>query len=420
MTKVSIFSVAIFIGISFPTFAQKDCSNDHLGNIPLIDLAAGYYNGVQGGLYPGGTNTRPESHLNQCINNVQQIQPLDVDGDPAASGKIVMLGIGASNPMTEFQNFIERSDDYEPVNDYLSIINVCMGGQGIQKMYDIDDNYWSGVINKLSEEGLSAEQVQVLWIEQDNTNSYDTTFPAAPNALMNDFRLLLTVVKSLFPNVKITYISARAYSGFADPIDPEVSGGLLYPRDYLNGWAIKFLVEKAIDNEPGYESSGPSAQIPLVTWGSYHWTDGSTPRLDGLFLDCEVDVSGDGLHLSGQGEYKMGQQIFDFFSTDTTAKYWYLDQDAVAINNESNQPTKLKLYPNPVTGDVINFDTGNFMLNENINIVITSASGSILFTEERRGQASIKITLPQLASGIYYINATAASGSASASFVVAR
>ncbi|MBK9454060.1 MAG: T9SS type A sorting domain-containing protein [Bacteroidetes bacterium] len=420
MTLRNFAVSVVMLGISMPAFAQKDCSNDHMGNIPLIDLTGGYFNGVQGGLYPGGTNERPAAHLTQCVNNALQIQPLNTEGVPSADGKIVMIGIGASNPMTEFQKFIELSNTYEPVNDNLTFLNACLGGQGIQKMYDITDNYWSSVVGKLETEGLSPEQVQVVWVEQDNTNSYDTVFPGAANALMDDFRLLLVVIKTLFPNVQITYVTARAYAGYADPIDPELSTGLLYPRDYYNGWALKFLVEKIIDHAPGYESAGPSAQVPLVTWGTYHWTDGSTPRLDGLYLDCELDVSGDGLHLAGPGEEKMGQQLFNYFKTDTTAKYWYLDQEVVGIQNTNNEQLRLQVYPNPITGNTINFNAGAFNLNEKITYTITSASGKIVFADATISTEQVKIDLPELASGIYYITAVAASGSASASFVVAR
>lgn len=332
--------------------AQKDCDNDHLGNIPLIDLTDGYFNGVRGGLYPEGNNTRPAAHLEQCIANVTQIQPLSIDGTPDDDGRIVMLGIGASNPMTEFQKFIELSNDFEPVNDDLSIVNACVGGQGIQKMYDITDNYWSGVINNLDSEGLSKEQVQVIWIEQDNTNAYDTAFPSAPNALVSDFNMLLQVINTLFPNVQICYITARAYSGFAAPVDPDVSGGLLYPRDYLNGWAVKFLVENVINHATGFETSGPAAQIPLVTWGSYHWTDGSSVRSDGLFLDCEVDLGPDGLHFSGAGENKMGLHMFEYFKSDTTAKYWYYD-DVYSGIAQGDQVLSASVFPNPVSGDNI-------------------------------------------------------------------
>lgn len=399
--------------------AQKDCSNDHLGRTPLIDLTDGYFNGIRGGLYPEGSNIRPAEHLTECIEHVQAITPMDIYGNPNPNGKVVMLGIGASNPMTEFQQFIDFSNDYEPVNDNLKIINACVGGQGIQKMFDITDNYWSGVVNGLEDQGLSAEQVQVVWIEQDNTRAYDTIFPSAPNALVNDYQLLLHVIQELFPNVQICYITARAYSGYADPVDPEVSGGLLYPRDYFNGWAIKFLIEKVINHAFGFESEGPSAQIPLVTWGTYHWTDGSTPREDGLYLDCDLDVGPDGLHLSGVGEYKMGSLLFDYFKTDTTAKYWYLDEDFTGITTPETD-VELRVWPNPVKNGTIHVDIPSTLIGADTQWMIYDMAGRAVLAGKEISGTELNIDVTTLADGMYTFNCRDAQRQYHARMVIAH
>ncbi len=333
-------------------FAQKDCSHDHLGLIPLPDLGPDTYHGMQGGLYPGGSNERPADHLAACIERVSQIQPLNAYGDPDPNGRVVMMSIGASNPATEFQRFVNTAVVYEPVNNKLSFVNGCEGGIGIQKMNTIDEVYWDLALGALADSGFSVNQVQVIWIEQENTLNTDTVFPAAPNSLVNDYKLLLQVIHEIFPHVQICYVTARAYAGYADPEEFDLGHGLLYPRDYYNGWAVKFLVEKVINGAPGFQTDGPSANIPFITWGSYHWTDGSNPREDGLFLDCDLDVADDGLHLSGQGEYKFGQELFEFFSTDATAAYWFLDQDYSDVE-ESIAESDVRVYPNPVEGNQI-------------------------------------------------------------------
>lgn len=378
-------------------FAQKDCSNDHLGMIPITDLGTDYFHGLQGGLYPGGSNVRPAAHLDACIAHVSAIEPKDSSGNFDENGKIVMLGIGASNPMTEFQRFINFSEDYEPVNDQLEIVNACVGGVGIQKMYDITENYWVNVVGQLMDLGLSVEQVQVVWIEQENTSAFDTTFPAAPNTLVTDFRYLLEVLRQLFPNLQICYVSARAYAGYADP---DVNSGLLYPRDYFNGWAIKFLVEKVINLAPGYITDGAGTNIPMVTWGTYHWSDGSTPNADGLFLDCEIDVGEDGLHLSGLGEYKMGQKLFEFFKTDETAAYWYLDQDYSGIA-DGNASASLSIYPNPALGDLITLK-GEMVNGASINYTIYDVRGVPVLS----GSTTHTIDIHQLPAGMFMFELT--------------
>ena len=42
--------------------SASNCNGTQTGMIPLTDLGAGLYQGVQGGLYPGGANTRPPAH----------------------------------------------------------------------------------------------------------------------------------------------------------------------------------------------------------------------------------------------------------------------------------------------------------------------------------------------------------------------
>lgn len=415
------FTLGILVLTTFYfSYGQKDCSFDHTGKIPINDLAGGYFNGFAGGLYPDGTNTRPPGHLAKCIEHVSQIQPLDVDGSPSPSGKIVMMGIGASNPMTEFNKFKEISEYFEPLNDNLEIVNACVGGVAIQKMYEETDTYWLGVENLLEDAGLSALQVQVIWVEQENTNSYDTAFNSATIGLVTDFLTLLRVFKDKFPNAQICYVSARAYAGYADPIDPDISKGLLYPRDYFNGWALKRLVENAINAEEDYDFDGPDAEIPLITWGTYHWTDGSTPRMDGLFLDCEEDLSPDGLHLAGPGEQKIGTFMFDYFKTDTTAKYWFYDEAYSGIINNPVSKNTIQIYPNPVNGNTINFYAGTFDNYENIQYQICDAAGKIISKGIGYGKDNITIQLQDIAPGAYYITAIGQQNIATGSFIVTQ
>lgn len=377
--------------------AQKDCSHDHLGLIPLPDLGPDYYHGMQGGLYPGGSNERPADHLEACIERVSQIQPLNTYGEPDPDGRVVMMSIGASNPLTEFQRFVNAATEFEPVNDKLSFHNGCIGGVGIQKMNSIDEMYWTLALDKLVDSGFSVNQVQVIWIEQENTQNIDTVFPGAPNDLVNDYKLLLQVIHEIFPNVQICYITARAYAGYADPDEFDLGHGLLYPRDYYNGWAIKFLIEKVINNAPGFQTEGPSANIPFITWGSYHWTDGSSPREDGLFLDCDIDVSDDGLHLSGQGEYKFGQQLFEFFKTDATAAYWFFDQDYSDVQELLNDDD-VRVYPNPVNGNFVSVSSEALSGNQ-FNFQVFDVQGATRLS----GSSTKDVDMSTLPAGMYFL-----------------
>lgn len=396
--------------------AQKDCTHDHTGLIPLTDLGTDTYRGVMGGLYPDGSNTRPPDYLAKCIEHAQAIQPLDHEGEFAEDGRIVMLGIGASNPGSEFQKFKEISEYFEPLNDQLSLINGSEPSVGIQEMYNVSEDYWDYVDDILTSNGLTAAQVQVIWIEEENTDVGDTTFPAAAVDLVNDYLNLLQVIHILFPNTQICYLTARAYAGYATT-DAGLNNGLKYPRDYMNGWALKWFIENVINNELGYDTNEPDAQIPLVTWGTYHWTDGSTPREDGLFLDCDLDVGEDGLHLTGSGELKMGNLMFNYFSTDTTAKYWFYDEDYTGIKNQYSE-SEIKLFPNPVTGEALHINTDEFQQNESVTISVYSTEGQLQISNQFNYSDYMTLDVGSLPSGIYLLQMYSDTKSTTHQFVI--
>ncbi|HRG82713.1 MAG TPA: hypothetical protein PLO99_09370 [Chitinophagaceae bacterium] len=303
---------------SLETNTEKSCSINQQNLVPITDLGTGYYRGYQGGLYPGGQNQRSGAHLSQTLSQAAQIQTLNSNGQPAANGKVVLIGVGASNPRTEFEAFKQQSQASGLLKSGTLIINTCIGGQGVQKMNQPSANYWQQADNTLQQAGLSTQQVQAAWVETEHTGNADTVFPRAPQQLMQDMRTLLVTMKQKFPNLKIVYLSGRAFSGYAQAAANEVGKGLLYPRDYYNGWAMKWMVEKQINNESGYTLS----EIPFITMSTYLWSRGAQPRNDGYFLDCMLDVGADGLHLTAAGEQKTGQQLFQFFFSDPSTAGW--------------------------------------------------------------------------------------------------
>lgn len=145
----------------------EEPSQNSTGNVALIDLGTGTYQGFEGGLYPGGVNTPPADHLQSTLEEARLIQPLGPSGEPDPQrGLIVLLSIGPSNTAHEFAQF-ERQEDANPLrNPRLVLVN---GGQAGQSSDAIDDpaaSYWELLESRLAALELSPAQVQVVWLRQ--------------------------------------------------------------------------------------------------------------------------------------------------------------------------------------------------------------------------------------------------------------
>jgi len=362
--------VLIFLLLNVNVSAQKNCDNHTTGLIPLTDLVGKTYRGFSGGKYTN-SNSRPQVQLSRALSQAQKIKPLDTSGtENNKIGKIIFAAVGASNPATEFNKLIGYCDTFKQINPKVHLFNTCIGGTGIQKMNDVTDNYWIQADKKLKDSGYSSKQVQVVWVEQENTQNGDTSFPSAVNGLMADYQKLLVVINQKFPNVKIIYINQRAFAGYVDVTPGVIGKGLHFPRDYYNGWCVKWLIEKQINDENGYKF--PS-ELPFIDWATSFWADGKNKRSDGLSYDCKTDYGGDGLHLSELGERKAGEVLFNYFKSDTVSRYWLLKPSASAKIVELDMEKGLVIFPNP-TQSVLNIQS-----SQASSLVICNIHGQYVF-----------------------------------------
>ncbi len=401
LKKPILTFVLTFLLGPFSSFSQKDCNSNNSEFLPITDLGSQYFRGYQGGLFSGGINIPAGIHASDLLRLNDSIVALDTYGQPKIDGKIIMIGVGASNPRTEFDAFVNQARNLKTLNKSLDFVNTCIGGQGIQKMNDANDNYWKQAMHTFDSIGYSPLQVQIAWIETENTAASDTAFPRAPQALEVELHTLLTTLLIKFPNLKICYFSPRAYSGFAIPIQGGVGKGLLYPRDYYNGWAGKWFIQNIIDRKPGYSFEGPNKQIPYCTFGSYHWTNGSAIRLDSFAINCDLDIGGDGLHLTELGENKIGGQILNFFENDELASQWFLQQlDGMSVKGMFNK-SKVVVFPNPLVDGVLNLKLTQIYGSE-LKISLRDISGKQVFESTvTNSELEIRILLPELANGFY-------------------
>ena len=276
---------------------------------PLTDLGSAQYLGFAGGLYPDGKNSPPSAYEEAEVALGATVQPVDKDGKPSSSGKIVMISIGFSNASREFSEFIRLADANGRKNPSLVMIDAARNGAAATQIAVPFGDYWIHVDSQLQRCEISAAQVQVVWLKTALAHE-SRGFPENAQLLQRTLRSIVGILSTMFPQLKLVYVSSRTYGGYSESdLSPE-------PIAYESGFAVKWLIEERINNP------SPVRSIPWVSWGAYLWANGLTPRSDGLIWE-RSDFEPDGVHTSAQGALKVARMLLDFFQNDTAAKPWF-------------------------------------------------------------------------------------------------
>ena len=276
---------------------------------PLPELGSGQYLGFAGGLYPGGKNVRPTAYEATGAALGATVQPLDSEGKPAASGKIVLISIGISNASREFSQFIRMADADARKNPGLLMVDAARNGADATLIADPCGDYWTHVQRQLQRAEVSAAQVQVIWLKTALARE-PAAFPEKAQFLQRNLRSIVDLLGRKFPQLKLVYISSRIYGGYSETnLSPE-------PIAYESAFAVKWLIEERIHD------ASPKGSIPWVSWGPYLWAEGLRPRDDGLIWE-RGDFEPDGVHPSAQGAAKVAAKLFEFFANDPSTRPWF-------------------------------------------------------------------------------------------------
>ena len=325
----------------------SNCDGWQTGLVPLTALGAGTYQGYQGGLYPGGSNTRPAAHDAAGLAIANAIAPLDTFGTADPNGRIVFISIGMSNTTQEFSTFVSAVDNDAYKDPSVLVIDCAKGGQTASIIKNPAAAYWDTVRTRLRGRGSSPLQVQVAWIKEANAGP-TTGFPAATITLMKDLGSVVRTLKDQFPNVKIAYLSSRIYAGYATtPLNPE-------PYAYESGFAVKWLIEGQIAGADTleYDAGQGAVEAPWLAWGPYLWADGLNPRPgDGLAWVCSDFAPNDGTHPATGARIKVTDMLLAFVHQDATAQLWYVTSP-VGAPPPAAPGDPLSLAPNPARGEV--------------------------------------------------------------------
>lgn len=313
--------------------------------VPLVDMGEGTYHGLEGGLYPGGSNTAPPAHATRGRERASLIRPLDTEGNADRAGKVVLMSVGMSNTSQEFCNAAESSPlacrgerpfmpraerDPEVDRGSLVIVNGARGRHAVDAWDQPSDSIYDLVRDEvLQPQGLSESQVQVIWLKQANRGS--PARPSLPSPDADAYVLLASLgntvrtLKVRYPNLQQVFVSSRTYGGYA--ANPNTNSP--EPYAFETGFAVKWLIEAQIRQaeggavDPHAGNLDPSV-APWVGWGPYLWTNGMHPRSDGLVWR-RADFQADGIHPTPPGQGKVATMLLRFFKAAPEARCWFVE-----------------------------------------------------------------------------------------------
>jgi hypothetical protein len=310
-------AAAAAVGLVLGAQAQN-CANTSVGFTPIGDLGAGLYQGFEGGLYPGGANTMPTAHLVDGIRSASRVRPRDAAGAPDPAGSIVFLSIGMSNATLEFSQFVQMSTSDALRHPRVMAVDGAIGGQASEDIADPDAPYWAQVAQRLTAANVTAEQVQAVWLLEAN-RAPSAPFPAHAQNLQAQYTTIVQILHDRFPNLAVCFLASRIYAGYATSnLNPE-------PYAYEQGFTVKWLIQDQIAGSPAlnFDPAHGVVEAPWLSWGTYNWADGTTPRSDGLVWLCS-DFNPDGTHPGPAGRVKVAQALLDLLHTDPIGAAWYL------------------------------------------------------------------------------------------------
>ena len=278
---------------------------------PLCDLRNEYL-GQTGGLYGDGSNRPPAPHAKAAEAQLARIQPLDSSGRPSERGTIGFVSLSMSNATQEFSHFKRIADAAPEKSSQVTIVDCAQGGQAMAEWAPANGRPWTEAMRRLSQAGVTAEQVQVAWVKLANKHPRGS-FEEHARQLETDTLALLHNARRRFPNLRIAYLGSRTYGGYAvGPLNPE-------PYAYESAFPAQWLIRRQIAGDPDLQET----KSPLLLWGPYLWANGTKGRkIDGLIWE-RADFVADGVHPSATGREKVARLLLDFFARDPLAKKWF-------------------------------------------------------------------------------------------------
>lgn len=278
---------------------------------PIGDMTSNY--GPEGpGLYGAAGNDLPQFYVPVVRTAVDAIRPLNAQGEASDDGSIGFVAIGMSNTEQVFGAFMRLAATDGEVNPAVVLVNGAQGGVDVIG-WNTRSEPWAVVDARLAGAGLTAEQVQVVWLKTEvhNITGYATDYAGQKALRVEHTEATIARLTARFSNLRVIFITSRSYGGFSAGANTSVPE----PRSYEHGFAVREVILNRMREARDALAGGadPADFLPVVVCGPYIWA-GETPRADGLFY-VRADYEADGVHPSPEGEQKIAAFMLAFFRT---------------------------------------------------------------------------------------------------------
>jgi hypothetical protein len=301
--------------------ASEDGVRNTSISTPLNDLGKNKYMDSVGGLYPGGLNSASGTYAIDLRKASNRIIPIDTFGNPSATGNILFLSLGGSTGGHNMQMLRTKTLDNPATNPQLKLLN-GNNGSGEASLNSIAKPhapYWDHVSQTLRGTKSSYRQVQVIYLETDDT-TLTISWPERPLEVKLLLESALRNIKFKFPNIKIVYVLGRTQTFNV------IATWNHEPSPYYFGWACKWAMQDQINGKPGTKYKGKNAVAPMLAWGFYQWADSTPRKTDGFYW--RSSETADGLHANEEGQDTLSNRFQQFLLTDNYASVWYANHNA--------------------------------------------------------------------------------------------
>ncbi len=281
-----------------------------LNNIKEFNL----YKGKGAGLYEGISNEPQLGMRIEIQKQLELIKPILSSGQGDIDGKIGFVFIGDPHTEGEFKSLDELLKSKSGSSSALVLVD------GAQK--DQDTTYWKRSLypweilgQRVKSQGLSATQVQVIWINL-NFDEYINDIDLDVKAQADTLNTIIETALSKYPNTKIVYLSSPRYAGYS------TMAGYQEPESFEAGLAVRELLSRHDKGEVKYkEDIRLLTSEPALVWGPYVWNNNINSTSDFAYTADKYER--DGITLTSIGKQKYAIDLLGFWSSYEYSNTWF-------------------------------------------------------------------------------------------------